>query len=623
MSGGNQLEKGNQQADRRRKARAGQQKEQTVGGASLWQNQSPPVASRPALKGERRTETAVIGGGMAGVLTAWLLKEAGKKVILLEAAELASGQTGKTTAKITSQHGLIYDRLLTGAGGRPLAQAYASANQEAIGAYQKIIEAKGIDCGFQRLPAYLYTREKPEVLRAEAAAAAELGLAAAFTLETELPFPVAGALRFEDQACFQPLDFLRALAGELEIYEHTPVLRVETAEEIAEDAGVLADAAEGAAGLAADSFVDSREEAAAGKGRLSRLSAPGGTVLAESVVFATHYPFINMPGYFFPRLSQERSYALALEGTPALSGMYYGIDPDGYSFRPAGNYLLFGGGSHRTGENQEGGRYAGLAAAASEIFPGSRAAFAWSAQDCVTPDGVPYAGRYSADRPGWYVATGFNKWGMTGSMVAAQLVSDLILGRENPWAAAFSPQASGRLLLAQAGKTLLSDGLKAAAALGRRFLPAGRRVSELAELARGQAIIIDLPDEEEREEEGRLETVPPQEGPRGSGPPEYSAPERGTLGAGARESKRAVAPAQSAAAQEPPLRGKLGVYRDRAGQLHGVVPVCPHMGCQLTFNPDEESWDCPCHGSRFTYTGQLIDNPAREGLRHEILLWSE
>ena len=120
MSGGNQLEKGNQQADRRRKARAGQQKEQTVGGASLWQNQSPPVASRPALKGERRTETAVIGGGMAGVLAAWLLKEAGKKVILLEAAELASGQTGKTTAKITSQHGLIYDRLLTGAGGRPL-----------------------------------------------------------------------------------------------------------------------------------------------------------------------------------------------------------------------------------------------------------------------------------------------------------------------------------------------------------------------------------------------------------------------------------------------------------------------------------------------------------------------
>ncbi|MEA4891232.1 MAG: FAD-dependent oxidoreductase [Peptococcaceae bacterium] len=472
------------------------------------------------MQGREKTRTAVIGGGMAGILTAWLLKEAGEEALVLEAAEIGSGQTGRTTAKITSQHGLIYGRLLENKDGGGLAAAYAAANQTALAEYRRIIEGHGIQCGFRQLPAYLYTRENPEALQAEEKAARSLGLPAAFTLDTSLPFPVMGALRFDEQALFQPLDFLRALSKELRIYEHTPVIKLED----------------------------------------GQLTTPGGLVEAKQVVFATHYPFLNRPGYYFTRLHQERSYVLALKNGPDLGGMYYGVDADGYSFRPAGDYLLFGGENHRTGENREGGRYEGLARAASQLFPGCPVDYAWSAQDCMTPDGIPYAGRYSEDRPEWYVASGFNKWGMTGSMAAALLLRDLILGRENPWAAAFSPQAPGRLLRPQAAENLLSDGLKAVESFGRRLLPAqAAEPAELRALPQGQGIISQIQGE------------------------------------------------------------KLGLYRDEAGRLHAVGLTCPHLGCQLTFNPDEKSWDCPCHGSRFTYTGQLIDNPAQEGLHHEIL----
>lgn len=171
-----------------------------------------------------------------------------------------------------------------------------------------------------------------------------------------------------------------------------------------------------------------------------RVETDRGTVRARHVVFACHFPFVNAPGYYFARMHQERSYVLALKNAPQLDGMYYGVDPEGLSFRNAGEYLLLGGGNHRTGENSAGGRYELLRQAARRCYPDSREAAHWSAQDCIPLDGVPYIGVYAPSVPNWYVATGFQKWGMTSSMAAAMLISARITGREDPDGAVFSPR---------------------------------------------------------------------------------------------------------------------------------------------------------------------------------------
>ena len=271
-----------------------------------------------------------------------------------------------------------------------------------------------------------------------------------------------------------------------------------------------------------------------------------GTVTAEHVVFACHYPFRNVPGYYFLRMHQERSYVLALENAAGLEGMYFGTDGDGLSFRPQGDLLLLGGGGHRTGENSAGGQYQKLRQAARSFWPESRETAAWSAQDGMPLDGVPYIGRFSATTPNWYVATGFQKWGMTSSMVAARLLTDLITTGASPWEEVFTPQ---RFQPSAAGKALLQESTQAAKGLGRRLFTPPR--AEVEALPRGHGGVVEY---------------------RGE---------------------------------------KLGVYKDDGGEVFCVSVRCPHLGCQLEWNPDEKSWDCPCHGSRFDYRGRLLDGPAQ------------
>ena len=378
---------------------------------SIW-SETVTLPSRSALEGEHSTEVAVVGGGMAGVLTAWFLRQRGAKVLLLEAERLAGGQTRNTTAKITAQHGMIYERL-SEQKGELAARQYASANQRAVEAYRRLVRERKIPCEWEDCPAFLYSTQEEDPVRQEAHTAARLGLECSFTLETELPFPVKGAARLEGQARFHPLRFLGALAEELEVFEHSRVI-----------------AAEGGA-----------------------LRTERGRVKAEQVVFTTHYPFINVPGLYFLRMHQERSYVLALRGAARLKGMYYGTDPDGVSLRPCGDLLLLGGGKHRTGENSAGGRYRGLEEQAERLFPGASQAAHWSAQDCISIDGVPYIGPYASAAPNWYVATGFGKWGMTGSMVSALLLSGLLTGERDPDGAVFDP---GRMDLRASAANLLS-----------------------------------------------------------------------------------------------------------------------------------------------------------------------
>ncbi|MDD3334747.1 MAG: FAD-dependent oxidoreductase [Eubacteriales bacterium] len=458
---------------------------------------------------EKMADVIVIGGGMAGLLTAYRLQSGGLKTIVLEAGKIAGGQTKNTTAKITSQHGCVYDALLQTLGEKKAGQ-YARANESAICEYGKLVETLQIPCDFRHTCAYLYTQIDAKPMELEAQAAKKLGMDASFTRETELPFDVAGAVCFEGQAQFHPLRFLQGIVMDLEIYEDTPVLTVEE----------------------------------------NRVETERGEFTAEQIVFATHYPMINVPGWYFMRMHQERAYVLALKSPWLPRGMYYGVDQDGLSFREANGLLLLGGENHRTGENSAGGRYERLLRRAEEIVPGFEEKARWSAQDCITLDGVPYIGKYSNARPSWYVATGFHKWGMTGSMVAALLIGGQILGKEPEWAEVFSPS---RFLLSASAKNIATNTVQAVKGLARQTLSLPE--TALSELPMGHGGIVEI--------EGQ----------------------------------------------------KIGVYKDLQGRCFSVEPVCPHLGCQLEWNPDELSWDCPCHGSRFSYEGALIDNPAQTDIQ--------
>ena len=457
---------------------------------SIW-SESCRIPEREPLNGNTEAEIAVIGAGLAGILTAYGLQKARRQVVVLDAGRIGGGQTRNTTAKITSQHGMIYRKLM-GSLGRDSAKQYAMANEAAIEEYRRLIETERIDCSFEERNAYVYG-DNSEQLQAEAEAAAALGLPASFVRETALPFPTAGAVCFAHQAQFHPLRFLAHIARPLTVYENTPVINVE------ED----------------------------------QIETAGGRVHAEHIVFACHYPFINFPGLYFARMHQERSYVLALENAAQVDGMWIGAGEGAYSFRNYGDLLLLGGGGHRCGENSAGGKYELLRHAAKEWFPGSREIAHWSAQDCMTADSVPYIGRYAESRPNWYVATGFQKWGMTSSMVSAMLLRDMICGVKNPCADVFAPERFAKGL----AKELFQ-------------IPS----EQAAEIPKGHGGIVFL--------HGR----------------------------------------------------KVGVYKDEDGRLYPVDVRCPHMGCQLEWNPDERSWDCPCHGSRFDRFGKLISGPAQEEL---------
>ena len=428
---------------------------------------------RKPLKENISVETVIIGAGMAGVLTAYELRRRGKPCVILEAKRIGSGQTGNTTRKITSQHGMCYENMIQ-KSGIVKARQYAKANEEAIQAYEQIIEEGNIDCEFQRCPAYLYSQVERECLQQEAEAARQAGIDAEFTTKTALPFPVEGAVKFRGQAQFHPLKFLKAVSEELDIYEQTKVFKVEG----------------------------------------NVLQTTGGTVEAGNIIFACHFPFVNIPGYYFARMHQERSYVVAVKQAQQLDGMYYGIDEEGLSFRNAGKLLLAGGGQHRTGENQKGGRYENCGSRSGNIG----AAVKGSMLVCTGLHDIgwdPLIGRFSEETEHWYVATGFGKWGMSSSMVSAHLLADLITHKlVHMKNFSHRREVSRQRLLETFWKT---------DAFGKKNLGKG---------------LLDY-----------------------------------------QEKKR-----------------------------------CTHLGCELEWNPDEEVYECPCHGSRFDRNGKLLNNPALEDL---------
>jgi len=476
---------------------------------SIW-SETAHGAKHDSLCGDINTAAAVIGGGLTGILIAHYLIQSGVETVVLERSHVGGGQTKDTTAKITSQHDLIYDKLVKHFGEEKAGQ-YAFANQKAIWKYRDIISRQNIDCDYADTDCYLYSVEGIKQLEAEEKAAQSLGIEAQLGNKTDLPFNTAATLIFPAQGKFHPLKFLFALSDGMTVYENTPVLEVEN--------GVI--------------------------------HTPNGTVTAENIVIATHFPFINVPGYYFMRLYQDRSYCIALENAALPNGEFLGVDKDhALSLRVHKNLLILGGASHRTGAKDSAGKYEMLRTAASRYYACSREIAHWTAQDCISLDGVPYIGRYSAKTPNMYVATGFSKWGMTLSMVSAMIISDMINGRKNEFSEVFSP---ARFNLAASAKTAAEIGAASAAGLASQVF-----------------------------------AIPKSEADR-------------------------LGPGHATTAQIDGQR--VGLYKDKNGKLYAVKTKCPHLGCKLEWNENELTWDCPCHGSRFSYTGELIDNPAQTDIK--------
>jgi glycine/D-amino acid oxidase-like deaminating enzyme/nitrite reductase/ring-hydroxylating ferredoxin subunit len=481
---------------------------------SLWAVTAPGGDDHPPLPCGATAEVVVVGAGIAGLSTALALAEAGVDVVVLEAGRVCSGVTAYTTAKVTSLHGLTYAGLERHAGAE-VARAYAEANQAGLDAVAGWVERYAIDCDFTRRPAYTYTTssERVQDVADEVEAAQRLGLPAAFTTTTELPFAVRAAVRFDDQAQFHPRDYCLGLARAIverggRIHEHSRVVDVE-------------------------------------EGRPAKVrTREGGEVTAGQVVLATHLPIVDRGG-FFAKCHPERSAAIAVrleDGALPVDGMYLGVGGSTHSLRSAldDGVVIVGGGDD----------YAALEAWAAAVVPVQAVEARWSAHDLVPVDGRPFVGR---QLPGShvFVATGFKKWGMTNGTAAGLMLADELAGRESPWRAAFDATRQRPPLTSK-------DFYKENAGVAHHFVGdrlAALRPPPLDDLAPGEGGIV-----------------------------------------------------RTAAGD------KVAAYRDDDGTVHAVSPVCTHLGCLVGFNRDETTWDCPCHGSRFTVDGEVLEGPATSDL---------
>jgi glycine/D-amino acid oxidase-like deaminating enzyme/nitrite reductase/ring-hydroxylating ferredoxin subunit len=490
---------------------------------SLWlSTTSAPDRRGVAVPAE--TDILVLGGGIAGLTTAYLLAEAGRSVLVLEADEVAAGVSGHTTAKLTAQHALSYHRIAAGKGAAS-AGSYGASQLAALDWVARMVREHGIRCEFERLPSYVYSTDPNQraVLRAEADAAQLAGLPAEFVDEVDLPFETAAAVRFADQAQFHPRQWLLGLA---ELFEAAGGQIIE---------GVRATGLTEAPRL------------------LVRTTA--GTLRANQVVVATHYPIFDR-GLYFARLDPVRDLVVAgpAPDEHPVRGMYLDADTH-HSVRTAtvdGQRLLVVGGEHyRVGDHVDVlARHRRLAQWADLHVGLTSIRYRWSAHDLSTLDSLPYVGRYRPGARNLWVATGFGQWGMTGGTAAGMLLRDLVLGRDNELETLYDPY---RLSL-RSIQPLVTNNLTVAAHFTLDHIR-----------ALNGPVLDDL-------EPGRATVTR-----RGA-----------TMVAG---------------------------YRDEDGALHAVNARCTHMGCLVEFNNAERSWDCPCHGSRFDVDGAVLQGPAVRPLR--------
>lgn len=472
------------------------------------------------------TDICIIGTGITGIATAYMLLESGLKICMIDKGEICSGVTEFTTAKITSQHGLIY-KYLEDTFGIEFAKKYLNSNEEAIDTIEEIVEKEKIDCDFMRTDNYIYTCKDEYITRIkdEAETLKKIGMEAELVEEVDLPFKIKLGIKVKNQAKFHPLKYLYRIVeilkkNNVEIYTNSIVKKVEKQGE---------------------KYIIKTEEHA---------------IEAKYVVMATHYPIKNFPGLHFLKMYQDRSYEIAIEPRSKITqGMYISAETPIASFRPIDEeIMIIGGQEHKAGENSKDLDvcYKSLETYAKEIYPAMKVKYRWSTQDCISLDKVPYIGDFSNLMPNLYIATGYKKWGMTTSHVAAAIIRDKILNKENKYEEIYK---------------------------ATRLSPL-KNYKEFGNMMKQTVYSLGI---------NKMKM------------PEYKFKDLNKNCGGVVEYKGK----------------KVGAYKDQNGQVYLVKPYCKHLGCELSWNNLEKTWDCPCHGSRYDYTGKLITEPATKDLERE------
>lgn len=495
---------------------------------SYWEEERKNHKEYESLNNNLNVSVCVIGGGLTGLSTAYYLSN-NTSVAVIERNKICGSTSGKNTGKITSQHGIFYKYLID-SQGKEYAKKYLEANEKAIDNIEKIINKEKIDCDFERENAYVFTKKETEVdkLKDEQKAVDKInrGLCK-FVKITELPMEISGAIEFENQAKFHPLKYGYGLADCIlknngRIFENSQVT------DIKKENGKYA------------------------------VYANKNKIVADYVVITTRYPFMKVPGYYFLKMYQSTSYAIIVDPKKELfSGMYINYEVPNISFRTIndGNrkLLLAVGYDYKTGtENLKDG-YSRLESTVRKMYPDADVLYKWSAEDCITLDKIPYIGEYSTMMPNVYVATGFNKWGLTSSNVAANIISDEILGINNEYIDVFRAKRVEPIKNREEIGNMLKEANKSIF-LSKFKIPQ----VELDDIKMGEGKIIEV------------------------------------------------------------NKKKVGVYKANNGQIFKVKPICTHLGCELYFNNIDKVWECPCHGSKFTYDGKSIEVPSNKNLQNRM-----
>jgi glycine/D-amino acid oxidase-like deaminating enzyme/nitrite reductase/ring-hydroxylating ferredoxin subunit len=488
---------------------------------TYWRELELPTFTK--LTEDISVDVAIVGAGITGITAAYLLAKEGLKVAILEAGGVLNGTTGHTTAKVTAQHGLLYDELIQHFG-REKAKLYYESHTNAI----QFIKQSGIDCDLSEEDAYIYatTDEYAEKLKTEWEAYQKLGIEGEMADSIPFDIPIKKALVMRNQAQFHPLKYLKKLLEEAvqagcSVYENTTATGIEDNDS---DHPVV-------------------------------VTKDGQKVSCKRVIVASHFPFYDGLGFYFARMYADRSYAIGIKTEKEYpGGMYISADDPSRSIRYTplndGKLIIIGGENHKTGQGPDTlAHFNELEKFAEEVFGVKEYSYRWSAQDLVSLDKVPYIGPITDKKEHILVATGYKKWGMTTGTVAGHLLADYILDRDNPYKELYSPSRF------DADPDLLSL-LTANMDVAKHLL------------------------------KGKLEFVPKDPGDL-------------KIGEGSivmHNGKRA------------------GAYKDENGKLYIVDTTCTHLGCETEWNHAEKTWDCPCHGSRFSYAGDVVETPALKPL---------
>ena len=533
---------------------------------SYWINSEKNKEKYNKVEKNIETDICIIGGGITGISTAYYLTKENLKVTVLDMGKIGFQTTGNSTAKITSQHGLFY-KDLKDSKGEDFARLYYDANEDAIKNIKKIVEKEKIQCDLECQSAYVLAANREEVQKVKDEVEVVRGFGGhAEYLEREdidknlLILNPLAAIRFKNQAQFNSYKYTIELAKICKnlganIYENTKV-------------------------------VDVRDE----KDYYYLETEDGYKIKAKYLVITTKYPIINIPGFYFMKMYQSTSYGISIPVKEKLfDGMYITSTNPKVSLRMAKvdnniikdvvdgnieNYakqdkenrkrvkekqnskidneyvLIVVGADHKTGEKTDlSNSYKKLENIAKQIYPLGKVENYWNTEDCITLDKIPYIGKYSNIWENAYVATGFNKWGITTSNIAANIITDMIIGRKNRYEDIFISTRVEPVKNRQEVGNMLKETVSSLV-LKKFELPE----SEQASLKNEEGKIIEIEGE------------------------------------------------------------KVGAYKDKEGRIYTIVPKCAHLGCELSWNNLDKTWDCPCHGSRYDYTGKMLYGPTVKDL---------